>query len=250
MAESVDATGADVEAAVTAGLRLLGVDRDAVEVEVLDEGARGVFGLGAREARVRLTARTGPGVVEPEEPEESAAPSVDKSPTAHQAGALNEASVAAEVVSDLLELMGFDDARVNSRRAEPSEGQQIGPVEIDIHGTDTDVLIGRRGDTLAALQHIIRLMVGREVAGRTRLVVDVQGFKARRESTLTRMALRLADQAVRTDRTVVLEPMQPFERRIVHIALRDHPQVTTESIGEGDRRKVTIIPHLEMPSAD
>ena len=243
MAESVDATGADVEAAVAAGLRSLGVDRDAVDVEVLDEGARGVFGLGAREARVRLTAKSSSGMGEP-----AAAP-VAKPPIGYPAEALDEASVAAEVVSDLLELMGFGDARVTAQRSEPSEDEQVSPVEIDIRGADTDVLIGRRGDTLAALQHIVRLIVGREVAGRTRLVVDVQDFKARRKSTLTRMAHRLADQAVRTDQTVVLEPMQPYERRIVHIALRDYPHVTTESIGEGDRRKVTIIPHPDAASA-
>jgi len=116
------------------------------------------------------------------------------------------------------------------------------PLVLDVRGPDTDVLVGYRGETLAALQRITRLIVGREMAGRVRLVVDVDGFKARREQSLRRLAQRMAEQAVRSGHTAVLEPMSPYERRIVHIALREHPQVTTQSVGEGDRRKVTIIP--------
>jgi spoIIIJ-associated protein len=86
------------------------------------------------------------------------------------------------------------------------------------------------------------MIVGQETARRSQLVVDVEGFKARREQSLRRLAERMAEQAVRTNRTVTLEPMPPNERRIIHIALRDHPHVTTESVGEGERRKVTIIP--------
>jgi spoIIIJ-associated protein len=104
------------------------------------------------------------------------------------------------------------------------------------------MLIGRRGKTLAALQRITRLIVGRELESRARLVVDVGGFKARREKSLRRLAHQVAEQAVRTGRTVVLEPMPPNERRAIHLALRDHPHVTTQSVGEGDRRKVTVIP--------
>jgi spoIIIJ-associated protein len=111
-----------------------------------------------------------------------------------------------------------------------------------VRGAGTDALIGRRGSTLDALQLITRLIVGREMMGRVHLVVDVGGFKAHREESLRRLAQRLAEQAVRTNRTVVLEPMPPYERRYVHLALRDHPHVTTQSVGEGDRRKVTIIP--------
>jgi spoIIIJ-associated protein len=141
-----------------------------------------------------------------------------------------------------LALMGVKGARVEARRAEPAAGEQEPPLILDVYGQDTDVLIGRRGSTLAALQHITRLIVGREVSGRVHLVVDVDGFKARREKSLRRMSQRLAEQAVRTNRTVVLEPMPPHERRYVHLALRDHPHVTTQSVGEGDRRKVTIVP--------
>jgi spoIIIJ-associated protein len=139
-------------------------------------------------------------------------------------------------------MMGLEDMQIDVRKAEAAPGERDTPLVFDIHGPDANVLIGRRGETLAALQHISRLMVGQETASRTNLVVDVDGYKAQREESLRRLAERLAEQAVRTKRRVVLEPMPPNERRIIHLALRDHPQVTTESIGAGDRRKVTIIP--------
>jgi spoIIIJ-associated protein len=146
------------------------------------------------------------------------------------------------VLVELLALLGMQHAQVDVRRAKPVGDEEDPPLMLDVHGSGTDALIGRRGDTLAALQRITRLIVGREMADRVHLVVDVGDFKARREQSLGRLAQRLAEQAVRAGRTVVLEPMPPHERRYVHLALRDNPHVTTESIGEGDRRKVTIIP--------
>lgn len=236
--QAVEVTGADVEAAIAAGLARLGVDRDAVEIDVLDEGSRGLFGLGGREARVRLTVKPYPA---PAVPDELAAPAVPQ-PDTDFALESDDAGVARGVLVELLALMGVEGVQVDVQRAEPVEGEQEPPLLLDVHGPDTDALIGRRGATLAALQHITRLIVGRELASWVHLVVDVDGFKARREQSLRRMAQRLAEQAVRTNRTVVLEPMPPHERRYVHLALRDHPGVTTQSVGDGDRRKVTIIP--------
>jgi spoIIIJ-associated protein len=232
---TTEAAGTNVEAAIEAGLASLGVDRDAVEIEVLDEGSRGVFGLGAREARVRLTVKP---LAEPSMPDEPVA-----LPTAEPGVAeRTEAEIAQGVLRELLALLGMEKASVDVRRAEPAPGEKDPPLVLSVHGQDTDALIGHRGKTLAALQHITRLIVGQEMAGRTHLVVDVEDFKVRREKTLRRLAGRMAEQATHTDRKVVLEPMPPHERRIVHLTLRDHPDVTTESIGEGDRRKVTIIP--------
>jgi spoIIIJ-associated protein len=103
-------------------------------------------------------------------------------------------------------------------------------------------LIGRRGETLNALQYITRLICNRELQRRANIVVDVQGYKSRREVALRNLAERMAGEAYRRGRTVTLEPMPPNERRIIHLALRDDPHVTTESVGVGDKRKVTIIP--------
>ncbi len=239
MEQAVEATGASVDEAIAAGLARLEVDRDVVKVQVLDEGSRGVFGLRSREARVRLTPklkvapRPAPAI-----PAEPAEPDVVELATVER----DEDELAQGVLLELLALLGMERAQVDVRRAEPAEGEGDPPLVLDVRGQGTDVLIGYRGETLAALQRITRLIVGREVAGRVRLVVDVEGFKARREKSLSRLALRMADQAVRTNRTVKLEPMPPNERRIIHITLRDHAQVTTERVGEGNRRKVTIIP--------
>lgn len=238
MEQAIETAGADVEGAVAAGLARLGVERDAVEVEVLDEGSRGLFGLGVREARVRMTVKPRPASEQPVEP----APP----PAAESAAAWKDVSESAQgVLMDLLVLMGMEGARVDVRRAEPAHDEEEPPLVLDVHGSDVEALIGHRGETTAALQHVTRLIIGREVTGRVNVVVDVDGFKARREQSLRRLAQRLAEQALRTGRTVVLEPMPPHERRYVHLALRDHPEVTTESIGEGDRRKVTIIPRRE-----
>ncbi len=239
--QAIEATGADVEAAVAAGLARLGVDRDAVKIEVLDEGSRGVFGLRVREARVRLMPelRASPRPV-PVVPEPAALPIAE--PVEPAVAEKGEVEVAQGALLELLAFLGMDEVQVNVRRAEPAPDEREPPLVLDVRGPGTDVLIGYRGETLAALQRITRLIVGREMAGRVRLVVDVDGFKARREKSLRRLARRMAEQAVRTDRTAVLEPMPPHERRIIHITLRDHPQVTTQSVGEGDRRKVTIIP--------
>ena len=236
--QAIEATGADVEAAIAAGLARLGVERDAVETEVLDEGNRGLFGLGGREARVRLTVKP---QAAPAELAEMVAPPTPE-PDLGTAVQRDDAEIARGVLGELLEMMGLDGFQVDARWAEPAGGEESPPLLLDVRGPDMDVLIGRRGSTLAALQHVTRLIVGRETGSWVHLVIDVDGFKARREQSLRRLAARLAEQAVRTNRTVVMEPMPPHERRYVHLALRDHPHVTTESVGEGDRRKVTIIP--------
>jgi spoIIIJ-associated protein len=265
MEQAVESVGADVEAAIAAGLARLGVDRDAVEIKVLEESSRGLFGLGGREARVRLTLKSHPASAVPTKPDfgetsfsRSAAEPLSRAvalPAAELAEPVvaepalslprekDEAETSRGVLLELLALLGMKKAQVDVRRADPATDEEEPPLVLDVHGPGVDALIGRRGNTMAALQHIARLIVGREMAGRVHLVVDVDGFKARREKLLYRLAHRMAEQAMSTDRTVVLEPMPPHERRIVHLALRDHPHVTTESIGEGDRRKVTIIPH-------
>lgn len=265
MDRTVETTGPDIEAAIAAGLEELHVDRDAVEVQVLDEGSRGVFGLGARDARVRLAVRPQPTQPAPQEaappaestskpvtPSETEAP--DAAPTVTEPDAAepeqvemedSEAEIARGALQELLTLLDMQDVRIDMRRAETAPGERDAPIILDVTGQDAQALVGRRGETLAALQHITRLIVGQETASRANFVLDADGYKARREQTLHRLAERLAEQAVRTNRRVVLEPMPPNERRIVHLTLRDDPRVTTESIGERDHRKVTIIPTHE-----
>ena len=115
-------------------------------------------------------------------------------------------------------------------------------IVLDVRGDDLGMLIGRKGETLAALQYLTRLILSKQSGAGVDVVVDVQGHKRRREEQIRRMARRMADQAAQRQRTLTLEPMPANERRIVHIELRDHPAVRTESVGEGHSRKVTIIP--------
>jgi spoIIIJ-associated protein len=153
---------------------------------------------------------------------------------------VEDARVGAEVLSNLLKHMQIR-AAVTPKQAETTEGEDE-HWTLEITGQDLGLLIGRRGETLAALQYITRLIASRQLGRRANIVIDVEGYKARRETMLKRLAKRMAEQAIQRGRTVQLEPMPPHERRIIHMTLRDYPGVTTESIGEGDHRKVTIVP--------
>jgi spoIIIJ-associated protein len=139
--------------------------------------------------------------------------------------------------------MGFE-AEIKVSQAEPDPDEDDAPLVLDVYGPEAGSLIGRRGETLAALQRIVRLITGNRLTGRANLVVDVEGYKRQREEKLRRLADRMAGRAADSGRTVSLEPMSAYERRIIHIALRDRSDVRTESVGEGYRRRVTIIPHV------
>ena len=150
--------------------------------------------------------------------------------------------IAAELLQGMLDRMDVRaKVQVVEYRGVLDAGQDA-PLVLNIEGEDLGILIGRRAETLAALQYLVRLMVNHRVHHWVNLVVDVEGYKARREEQLVRLAERMAERAASTGRAVALEAMPPRERRIVHITLRNHPQVTTQSVGEGEQRKVTIVP--------
>ena len=250
--KSIESKAASVEAAVTEGLTHLGVSSDQVRIEVLDEGSRGLLGIGARDAVVRLTLLT-PSAAEtesaapaqeieqltkPEKPKESAPPAKPELEPAPP----SVADTARDTLSELLQLMGIEaTVQIRDEKDTPT-GDDAPPFILDILGNDLGILIGRRGKTLDALQFMTRLIVSTEVEKWIRLVVDVEKYKTRRAKTLEEQAKRLAERVVLTQQPIALEPMPPNERRVIHVTLRDHPIVTTESVGQGDRRKVTIIP--------
>jgi spoIIIJ-associated protein len=232
---SVEVTAPTLEEAVARGAAELGVKADELEVQVLDEGGKGMFGLGLRQPRVRLTVKAaGPS----QDREPPAAPRAPELPEQDDEEALR---VTTDTLNELLERMGVD-AKVLARWGEPTEPDAPRHVLVDLHGSDLSILIGHRGETLAALQYITRLIVGKELHHPLPIVLDVEGYRARRERQLRQLAQRMAQQAIERGRTMTLEPMPANERRIIHLELRDHSQVRTESIGEGDHRKVTIIP--------
>jgi spoIIIJ-associated protein len=153
-----------------------------------------------------------------------------------------DATVGRVVLNTLLEKMDVKSAIV-VRRATATKPNENAPYILDVtEGGDLTRLIGKRGDTLAALQYITRLVTSRELQRRANVIVDVDGYKARRANMLKGLAQRMADQAIEKERIVTLEPMPPHERRIIHLALRDREDVETRSVGEGVGRKVTIVP--------
>ena len=257
--QEIEAQGRDVETAVEVGLAELGADRADVIIEVIDEGSRGLLGIGSREAVVRLKRMMPagePAAAPPpvkQEPEAEAVPTAVLStppsppattPVPSAVAAVTESTqkeVAVEMVQTLLDKMQIS-ATVATSLSEPDDltGEQIDVIEIN--GDDLGVLIGPRGDTLNTLQFLVRLMVSHRLRERVNFVLDVQGYRQRRQQALASLANRMAKKAVQRGRPIGLEPMPPHERRIIHMTLRERDDVYTESSGEGSRRKVRIFP--------
>jgi spoIIIJ-associated protein len=239
---SVVASGKTVEDAIAHGLAMLGVRPEQVDIKIITEGSRGVLGFGAENARVQLAVKAPP-VSAPEPislaPEPPAAPVQE--PEAGRGDTLPE-QVGREVLTELLGKMGIPASVESYWDNEMADEDQPPPLVLNITGDDLGILIGRRGETLGALQYIVRLMVSHRLKHWSNLIVDVESYVVRRRHGLESLALRVAEQVSRTGRPQALEPMPPYERRVIHVALRKHPQVTTRSVGEGERRRVTIIP--------
>ena len=283
---SLEIVAATVEEAVEQGLRKLGVSAAQVIVEVLEEPSSGLFGVGARPAKVRLNT-----LVEDTLPPTKISSDVDaaegfaddhyipddfyqeKSDTApelaehaehaehveHDDGyAEQEEEKALEIIAPNLDESEWDD---ELRAAQTVMGELLAqmrlraslhigrageeedaPWLLSLEGRGAGKLVGRRGEALAALQFLARLIVSQRIGRRCFFVLDADGYKLRRTDRLRALAERMANQAVLQRRTMTLEPLPPNERRIVHIALRGREDVETISVGEGDGRKVTIAP--------
>jgi len=203
-----------VDEATKVALAQLGVSREEVEIEVIKKGKSGMLGMGAEDAKIKVT------LLDDE----------------RQPGQLDDAAeMARKVLSDILKAMGIAaDIDVT-----PSPDDNT-PVTLNIEGDDLGVLIGRRGQALASLQYLVRLIVAEKSKKWISINVDVDWYKKRHYDTLKKLAERLAEQVAHRKRTITMEPMQPDERRIVHITLANHPDVMTQSTGEGDGRRVVI----------
>lgn len=200
----VEKTAKTVEEAIEAGLSELGVDRDKVKIEVLEEPVKkGLFGLlGTRLAKVKLSYEDNPAVL------------------------------AQEFIENVCQAMGV---LANSMVSQKNEHWYV-----DISGPDLGILIGRRGETLEALQYLTNLAVSKQLSERVRIIVDIEGYRQRREETLIRLAKRLSEKVKRTGNRIVLEPMSPHERRIIHTALQNEFRISTFSEGEEPNRRVVI----------
>ena len=268
---SAEFSGKNVEEAISRGLSELNLERDDVEVHIVTPGNRGVLGIGAEDARISLSYFTDvPEAAAPKRREETPAKVVAPvvmAPEPHSAEAeavdayedeeyeefaapsseyvaSDAERLAIDIVGHLLADMGIKAEVV----ALPPQGLMAeqssdGPsILLDIRGEDLGILIGRRGESLMALQYITRLIVSHKLKTWLNIILDVEQYRVRRERSLRQLALRMADRVAATRQPVPLEAMTPYERRVIHLTLHDHAQVTTKSIGEGENRKVVIIP--------
>ncbi len=249
--QELEVRGDDVELAIEAGLAQLGVSRDEVSVEILDEGSSGFLGLGSRDAIVRLTVKDAdPGqtesvqeaavAVEEQRVESAVVEPVGSDKSVEMVGgAAEEGETALEIVNTLLSKMQVE-AQTSLRLSEADDLTGERRWVVDIEGKDLGVLIGPRGETLNALQYVSRLMTGHRLHERPYFIVDIEGYRSRREQALARLAERMAKKVEARGKALNLEPMPPNERRIIHMTLRDHDRVMTQSRGEGSRRQVRI----------
>jgi spoIIIJ-associated protein len=206
MNNCIEQAAKTVDEAINLALKQLKVDRSMVDIEVIDEGNKGFFGIiGNKQARIKVTLKE------------------DEN--------LNKVK---NFVSDIMQKMGVEGC---------VEGTETGEeINIKISGDDVGILIGRRGETLDALQYITSLVMNKGARAHCKIMIDVESYRCRREETLIALAERLAKKVIRTRKSLTLEPMTAYERRIIHSSLQTNTSVDTYSIGEEPYRKIVIKP--------
>jgi len=226
--EEKEFSGKNVEEAIEKGLKELGLSRDDVEVKILDEGKAGLFGLmGASPAKIKLIVKSLKGL----EAEEKGEVAREEPSGVNLVSAQKKVK---EELDEILKLMGME--------AEVATSLEGTRVVADIKSENGAILIGKKGQTLNALQLIVNLIVNRDEKTRTKVIVDTENYRQRRENALVKMAGEVADEVKSKGRSRELEPMNPAERRVIHLALKDDRDVETTSQGEGNYRRVVVSP--------
>ncbi len=203
MTNFVEKTGKTVQEAIELALEELRCDRDSVDIEVLEEGTKGIFGLiGNKMARVKVTHKE------------------------------SNSEKAKEFLMSVFEKMNVE-AEISAQEEEDS-------ILLKIKGDDIGIIIGRRGETLDSLQYLTSLVVNKSKEEYKRVVIDIENYRQKREETLVKLANRLADRVVKYKKNITLEPMNPYERRVIHSSLQNHKYVETYSVGDEPNRKVII----------
>jgi spoIIIJ-associated protein len=242
--ETVEVTGRTVDEAIAAASAKLGIPADRLDYTILSEGSKGILGIGAEDARISVSTMPAlaPGEKRAPAPPPPAAAAEQAPPEPARAAerqprrkhTLEDApDVAADLLEELLAKMGVD-AEIEIREEDP--------ITLNVVGEDLGILIGRRGETLSAVQYILNQMLNHKTGEWLGVVVDAEDYRLRREDQLRGLARRMADRARYYRQAVTLEPMPAHERRIVHLALAEHAHVTTHSVGEGEDRRVVITP--------
>lgn len=234
---TIETTGKTIEDAVRSGLVRLGRMKDEVDIEVLEEPKSGFFGFGSKPAKVRITEKEGVPTVptmesQPAAVEKPVAPAAAE-PAANAADAAEEAAAKAKAfLQEVLKNMGIDVVIEKMIKSDK--------VLLHLHGKNLGILIGKHGQTLDALQYLTNLTTNQGEKTRHFIMLDVENYRHRREETLKQLAIRLANRVKKNGDRVVLEPMNGYERKIIHVTLQNDPQVRTESEGQDPYRHVVI----------
>ena len=242
MLKALEKSGKTEEAAIAAALEELGLDRDDVSVEIVERAKSGFLGIGASPAVVRVQYEA------PDEELETVAEAAAESPAAAPAEAQPAAAPAAPAaavdepegyarirafVSGLLEHMGIQaEIEITAR--------ENGGVNVNLSGSNMGAVIGRRGETLDAIQHLTNYAVNRGSDKHMHISVDAESYRAKREESLVRLAEKMAAKAIKYKRSMALEPMNSYERHVIHTALQDYEGVTTSSTGTEPNRRVVV----------
>jgi spoIIIJ-associated protein len=231
--DHVETEGDTIDNAIDNALRLLGVERDKITVDILSEGKKGILGFGSQKARIRATLRKS--AIDLRASEAEPARIEERPPVAVEAAAMGQK--AKEVLAEILRLMGI------KAEVELKAGEKTDETVVEIRAENSGLLIGRKGQTLEALQYLVSRIAGeRGGTEGPHIVVDIENYRQRRRRTLEDMALRLGEKAKRQRKTVSVDALSAADRRIIHAALQDDPWVTTKSLGQGSYRRLLIIP--------
>lgn len=237
MLKTLEKSGKTEEAAIAAALEELGLDRDDVSVEIVERAKAGFLGIGASPAVIRVQYEA-PDV----EAEQEAVPAETQTPAAEPEASVEPAAPADEpesyariraFVSGLLEHMGIQ-AQIDIT------ARDNGGVNVNLSGSGMGAVIGRRGETLDAIQHLTNYAVNRGSDKHMHISVDAESYRAKREESLVRLAEKMAAKAVKYKRSMALEPMNSYERHVIHTALQDYEGVTTSSTGTEPNRRVVV----------
>ena len=248
MLKWIESTGKTEEAAIEAALQKLGMDRDEVSVEILERAKSGFLGIGSCPAKVKVTYEApdepeAPAPLEEAAPvaepvkEEKPAPAVEaEAPAAPGAAVPAEGEKAQQIDAFLTGLL----SHMGAQARPVIKVDENGTYQVELVGRDLGGLIGRRGETLDAIQQLTGYAVNHGQSKRVRIHVDAEGYRAKREESLIRLARKVAGKVVKYRRNVTLEPMNAYERHVIHTALQETPDVTTYSIGTEPNRRTVV----------
>lgn len=236
-------TAKSVDEAVAAALTELGATKDMVDIEVIEEGSKGFLGFGAKDARVCVTVKEQP--EEKADIQETKVKSVEKKaapeaePKKNIAVSPERKDKAVSFLTDVFEAMKLDVAMTAEL-----DGDML---KIDLTGESMGIIIGKRGDTLDSLQYLTSLVVNHGEDDYVKVTIDTENYREKRTQALLQLSNRLAEKVAKSGRKYTLEPMNPYERRVIHSNLQDHKSVTTYSVGDEPYRKVVIAPKNPKP---